>query len=143
MVNIAVLIGRLTADPELKTTSSGVSVCRFSIAVSRNFHRDGEKPETDFINVLVWRNVAEFVCKYFSKGQMISVQGRIQTRKFKDKNGEEKTSIEISAENVDFAGPKPGTTASHNTPKEEIPKEEPQEQKGFEEITGSDDDLPF
>ena len=91
MFNKAILIGRLTADPELKQTQSGISVCSFSIAVDRRFSgRDSER-KTDFINITSWRQQAEFVCRYFHKGDVIGVEGSIQTRNYEDKNGNKRT----------------------------------------------------
>lgn len=106
MLNCAVIMGRLTADPELKTTNSGLSVTSFCVAVDRRYQKDGEERQADFINVVAWRQTAEFICKYFCKGQMIAVQGAIQTRNYEDKNGNKRTAVEIVAENVSFCGSK-------------------------------------
>ena len=104
MINNAVIMGRLTADPELRKTQSGVSVTTFSVAVPRRFNK-GEENITDFLNVVAWRNSAEFVCKYFKKGQMIAVQGSIQTRTYEDaENNVKRYIVEIVAENVSFCG---------------------------------------
>ena len=97
--NLVVLTGRITADTELKTTPNGVSVCTFSIAVDRGY---GENKQTDFINIVAWRQTAEFVSKYFSKGSMIGIEGSIQTRKYQDKNGNTRTAFEVVANNVQF-----------------------------------------
>ena len=102
MLNIVVLTGRLTADPELKTTSNGISVCSFSIAVERRY-RSGEERQSDFINIVTWRTSAEFVSKYFKKGQMIAIEGSIQTRRYQDKDGNNRTAFEVVANNVQFA----------------------------------------
>ena len=101
MFNLVVLTGRLTADPELKTTPNGISVCTFGIAVDRAYKK-GEEKQTDFLNVVCWRSTAEFVSKYFSKGNLIGIEGSIQTRKFTDKNGNNRTAFEIVANNVHF-----------------------------------------
>ena len=101
MFNLVVLTGRLTADPELKTTPNGISVCTFGIAVDRAYKK-GEEKQTDFLNVVCWRSTAEFVSKYFSKGSLIGIEGSIQTRKFQDKNGNNRTAFEIVANNVHF-----------------------------------------
>ena len=106
MLNTAVIMGRLTADPELKTTQNGVSVTSFCVAVDRRFQRQGEEKQTDFINVTAWRHTAEFVTRYFRKGSMIAVQGSIQTRNYEDKNGNKRTAVEIVADNVSFCGSK-------------------------------------
>lgn len=108
MLNCAIIMGRLTAAPELKTTPNGVSVTSFRIAVDRKF-RQGEERQADFIDVVAWRQTAEFVCRYFRKGSMIAVQGSIQSRNYEDRNGQKRTSIEIVAENVSFCGDKPET----------------------------------
>ena len=101
MFNLVVLTGRLTADPELKTTQSGISVTSFSIAVDRRY-RAGEERQTDVINVVAWRQSAEFVAKYFKKGSLIGIEGSIQTRKYTDKNGNSRTAFEVVANNVQF-----------------------------------------
>ena len=98
MLNIAVIMGRLVAAPELRTTPSGVSVTSFRVAVDRSYSsRDGGERQTDFIDVVAWRGTAEFVCKYFQKGQMIAVNGRIQTRSYEDKQGNKRTAVEFVA----------------------------------------------
>lgn len=101
MFNLVVLTGRLTADPELKTTPNGISVTRFSIAVNRNYG-SGEDRQTDFINIVAWRHSAEFVAKYFKKGNLIGIEGSIQTNKYQDKNGNNRTSFEVVANNIQF-----------------------------------------
>ena len=93
MLNSVVLIGRLTADPEHKQTPSGISVTSFSIAVDRNYNgKDGNR-QTDFINIVAWRNTADFICRHFSKGQMIAVEGSVQTRSYEDKNRNRRTAV--------------------------------------------------
>ena len=101
MFNLVVLTGRLTADPELKTTPNGISVTTFSIAVDRRY-RSGEERQTDFINIVAWRQSAEFITKYFKKGSMIGIEGSIQTRRYQDKNGNNRTAFEVVANNVQF-----------------------------------------
>ena len=114
MFNKAILIGRLTADPELKQTQSGISVCSFSIAVDRRFSgRDSER-KTDFINITSWRQQAEFVCRYFHKGDVIGVEGSIQTRNYEDKNGNKRTATEIVTDNVFFTGARSSNAGSGN-----------------------------
>ena len=105
MFNTVILTGRLTADPELKTTPNGVSVTTFSIAVDRGY-KQGEERQADFINIVAWRSSAEFVSKYFKKGEMIGIEGSIQTRKYTDKNGNNRTAFEVVANNVQFVGGK-------------------------------------
>ena len=106
MLNCCVIMGRLTADPELRTTASGLSVTTFSVAVDRSYARPGEEKQNDFINVVAWRQTAEFVTKYFHKGSMIAVQGSLQSRNYEDKNGNKRTAFEIVASNVSFCGSK-------------------------------------
>ena len=107
MLNHIVLMGRLTRDPELRHTGSGIAVGGFTIAVDRDFadKQSGEK-ETDFIDVVVWRNTAEFVSKYFTKGRMAVVSGRLQMRKWEDKNGNKRISAEVVADGVYFGDSK-------------------------------------
>ena len=105
MFNLVVLTGRLTADPELKTTPSGNSVTSFSIAVERAY-KSGEERQTDFINIVAWRQTAEFITHYFTKGAMIGIEGSIQTRKYQDKDGNTRTVFEVVANNVQFVLPK-------------------------------------
>ena len=106
MLNCAVLMGRLVADPELRTTTTGISVTSFTVAVDRGYVRQGEERQTDFINVVAWRQTADFVTRYFRKGSMIAVQGSIQTRSYEDKMGNKRTAVEVVADNVSFCGSK-------------------------------------
>ena len=101
MLNHSVLMGRLTRDPELRTTQAGVSVASFSLAVERDFLEGGEK-KTDFIDVTAWRQTGEFVGKYFTKGMMAVVSGRLQIREWQDKEGNKRKTAEIVADNVYF-----------------------------------------
>lgn len=101
MLNLSVLMGRLTADPELRHTQNDTAVTSFTLAVERSY-RSGEDRQADFIDIVAWRNTAEFVCKYFRKGQMMIVQGSIQTRTYEDKNGSKRKAVEIVAGNVTF-----------------------------------------
>ena len=101
MFNLVVLTGRLTADPELRYTPNNTPVTSFSIAVNRAY-KSGEEPQTDFINIVAWRQRAEFITKYFSKGSLIGIEGSIQTRKYTDKNGNDRTAFEVVANNVQF-----------------------------------------
>ena len=132
MLNIACIMGRLTTDPELKHTQSGVAVTSFTLAVDRSYVKAGEERQTDFITVVAWRGTAEFVCKYFRKGQLMAVQGSIQTRNFTDKDGNKRKAFEVVADNVHFAEGKKD--------KPDIAADD--RQTDFEEIP-PDDDLPF
>lgn len=105
MLNVVAIMGRLVADPELRTTPSGVSVCTVRIACDRNFVQQGQERQADFLDVVAWRGTAEFISKYFSKGSMVAVHGHLQTRNYKDKNGNSRTAVEIVADDLSFAGP--------------------------------------
>ena len=115
MFNLVVLTGRLTADPELKTTTNGISVTRFSIAVNRNY-RSGEERQTDFINIVAWRQTAEFVAKYFKKGNLIGIEGSIQTNRYQDRDGNNRTSFEVVANNVQFVESKRDSAPADSAP---------------------------
>ncbi len=106
MINSVIIMGRLTADPELRTTASGLSVTSFTVAVDRRFQRQGEDRQTDFISVVAWRQTADFVTRFFRKGQMIAVQGSLQVRNYEDKNGNKRTAYDVVADNVSFCGSK-------------------------------------
>ena len=145
MFNLVVLTGRLTSDPELKTTQSNVSVTSFCIAVQRRY-KSGEEPITDFINIVAWRNTAEFVAKYFKKGNMIGIEGSIQTRKYTDKDGNNRVAFEVLAGNVQFVESKRGNTDANVTNDAEDPLRtvsENLQNAGFEQANMSDDDLLF
>ncbi len=114
-MNKSFLIGRLAADPELKQTGSGIAVTSFTIAVDRPYSKDKEK-ETDWIDIVAWRNTAEFVCKYFQKGSPIVIEGSIQTRMWEDKAGQKRKSVEIVANNVEFAPVNKGVQSGSAAP---------------------------
>ena len=116
MLNHIVLMGRLTRDPELRRTGSGVAVTSFTIACDRDFKANGGEKETDFIDVTVWRKTAEFVHSYFSKGRMAVVSGRLQIRKWKDKDGNDRKSAEVVADNVYFGDSKQNDSNSYSAP---------------------------
>lgn len=138
MFNLVVLTGRLTADPELKTTPSGVSVTSFSIAVDRRY-KQGEERQTDFINIVAWRVAAEFVAKYFKKGNLIGIEGSIQTRNYTDKNGNKRTAFEVIANNVQFVESKKADTETQDSGASFTNADT----ADFAELGGVDDDLPF
>ena len=112
-MNKVVLMGRLTKEPEMRATQSNTAVCSFSLAVNRRFKQEGQ-PDADFINVVAWAKTAEFVSKYFTKGQQVGVIGRIQTRNYDDKDGKKVYVTEVIAEEVYFADSKkePNATTS-------------------------------
>ena len=106
MLNRIILMGRLTRDPELRRTGSGTAVTSFSLAVDRDFKSQSGEKETDFIDIVAWRNTAEFVSKYFTKGRMAVVEGRLQIRDWQDKDGNKRRSAEVIADNVYFGDSK-------------------------------------
>lgn len=127
-MNNITIIGRLTATPELKSTQSGVNVCSFTVAVDREFKAKSGEHEADFFTVVAWQKTAEFICSYFGKGQKIGLVGRLQSRKYEDKQGNPRTAVEVVAERVEFIEKREGNRMA---PSIEV----------FEEVDG--DDLPF
>jgi single-strand DNA-binding protein len=103
MLNRIVLMGRLTREPELRTTQSGTSVVSFSLAVDRDFQRPGEEKQVDFINITAWDKRADFVNRYFRKGQLVAVEGRLQARNYEDRDGNKRTAYEVIADGCHFA----------------------------------------
>lgn len=134
MLNVVVLQGRLTRDPELRQTTSGKNVCAFTIAVDRDFKGPDGKNMADFIDCVAWERRAEFICRYFGKGDMIAVDGRMQTRKYQDKNGNNRTAVEVSVNNAHFAGKKESCPAA---PAPSAPDVE------YAPIAEDEGDLPF
>lgn len=106
MLNVIAIVGRLVADPELRTTPAGHSVCSFRIACDRSYVQQGQQRQADFIDIVAWRQQADFVSKYFQKGSMIAVEGSLQTRQYQDKQGSKRTAVEVVANNISFAGAK-------------------------------------
>ena len=144
MINSVIIMGRLTYDPELRTTPNGISVVRFQVACDRNFSRSGEERKTDFIDVTAWRQTAEFVSRYFRKGSMIAVEGSIQTDNFTDKDGNKRKSVQVVANNVSFCGSKAESgTTSNPVFSQPAPSYASADNSDFEEISDDDDDLPF
>ena len=157
MLNHIVLMGRLTRDPELRRTSSGVAVASFSLAVDRDYAAQGAEKETDFVDIVAWRNTAEFVSKYFSKGRMAVVSGRLQIRNWQDKEGNNRTSWEVSADNVYFGDSKrdsapsggfdqtQGYTPSYSqqAPAYQAPKDVAGAASDFSMLADEDPELPF
>jgi single-strand DNA-binding protein len=141
MLNKIVLMGRLTGEPELRHTQNNLPVASFTLAVGRSFSRTGE---TDFIDIVAWRNQAEFVTKWFHKGMLVAVSGRLQTRNWKDKEGNNRRSFEVMAEEVHFAEPRKneGGSPSFARPEYSAPSAA-EEDSGFRDLSGDDDELPF
>lgn len=145
MINNVVIMGRLTADPELRQTPNGIEVTSFCVAVDRGYVRQGEERQADFINCVAWRQSAKFITSYFRKGSMIALTGSIQTRNYEDKNGNKRTATEVVVDNASFCGSKSETGTSRagdtafSTPSASYSSAS---ESDFEELTG-DDDLPF
>ncbi len=144
MINMVALMGRLTYDPELKTTASGVSVLRFQIACDRSYQKAGEERKADFIDCVAWRQTADFISRYFHKGSMIAVEGTIQTSNYTDKSGNNRKQVEVLANNVSFCGSKAESgTGAQNAFNQPAPSYASADNSDFEEIVDEDDDLPF
>lgn len=127
MLNVIALMGRLVADPELRHTPNSVPTCTFRIAVDRSFVRAGEERKADFIDIVTWRTTAEFVCKYFHKGNLIAVNGSLQTRNYEDKAGNKRTAFEVVADNVHFAegkGSGGGNAGGYSAPAASAPAQQ-------------------
>ena len=137
-MNKAILIGRLTRDPELKTTASGVSVCSFTLAVNRRFKNAEGGYDADFINCVAWRAQAEFICKLFVKGSLFGGVGSIQTRNYDDKDGKKVYVTEVAVDEAYFVGDKVKTAEKPNLP----PNTVPENINGFAPVPDGDD-LPF
>ena len=145
MLNHITVMGRVTRDPELRKTQSQVSVITFTVACDRDRNPDGGEKQTDFIDCVAWRQTAEFVSKYFRRGSMVVVSGRLQSRKWQDRDGNNRTNWEIQVDNVYFGeGRRDNAESSDN--RWEAPKAAPRiDQPGPFEDLGDDsgDDLPF
>lgn len=151
MINNVTIMGRLTADPELRQTPNGVSTCAFSVAVDRDYVPQGQEWQTDFISVVAWRQTAEFVSKYFSKGKLIAVVGQLRTRTYDDKRYPDVKHyvMELYADTVSFCGDKAASntqqTAQPQTPAQNVqsaPAPTYQQQNMFDDVIGGGD-LPF
>jgi single-strand DNA-binding protein len=134
-------MGRLTGEPELRHTSANLPVTSFTLAVGRSFSKNDE---TDFIDIVAWRNQAEFVSKWFHKGMLVAVSGRLQTRTWKDKEGNNRKSFEVMAEEVHFAEPKKSEGYAPSSGRPDYgPPPAIEEESGFRDLSGDDDELPF
>jgi single-strand DNA-binding protein len=160
MINKAILMGRLTRDPELRHTPSNIPVTTITLAVDRNVKRTGDPAQqtVDFIDVVAWNQTADFVTKYFRKGQLVAVVGRIQTRKWTDNEGKTRVAFEVVADEVHFAegkrdnygtGAAPqqgygeGRPQGYRPPVSQPANDIPSPDQGFDEIVGDTDELPF
>lgn len=151
MLNVVAIMGRLVADPELRTTQSGANVCSFRIACDRNYAPREQDRQADFIDIVAWRQSADFVCKYFSKGSLVAVDGHLQTRTYQDRNGSNRTAVEVVAEHISFAGAsrKPGGQAvgdGGEAPPKDYREPAPAYSQGDADdfaVISDNDDLPF
>ena len=156
-MNNVILMGRLTADPELRQTQSGISSCRFTVAVNRKYkNKDTDQYDADFISCVAWKQTAEFISRYFSKGKMIALQGNLRTGSFQDRNHQDVThyTTDVYVENVEFCGDKGNNSGNQQQPQQRPPQQHtaaPAQQpeqfsysnlSDFEEIL-SDGDVPF
>ena len=148
--NKVILIGNMTADPELKQTASGISGCSFSIAVNRRFSKNEQGQTVDFINIVAWRQSADFVCRYFKKGNPILICGQLQTRTWTDNQGQKRYATEVVADEVSFVAPSGAGTPGGSAPQGDVyapaaygaPAFNTAGSANFEEIP-SDESLPF
>ncbi len=157
MLNTVAIMGRLTADPELRHTPSDIAVTTFTVAVNRSYVKQGAERATDFIDVVAWRNTADFICRYFKKGQMIAVQGSIQTRTYDDKDGKKRKVVEILADNVYFTESRQnsqGSSYAPSAPSQDYGRSTPAPVQDYNvsfssgdsddfTVISDDDDLPF
>lgn len=143
-MNYIAIHGRLTRDPESRTTQSGASVCNFTVAVDSSYSRQGEEKQTTYFDCVAWRGLADLVSKYFHKGKEIVVTGEMQSRKWQDKEGNNRVSWEIQASSVDFCGSKGesggGQSQGYSSPGYSAP---PGQSQGFDELLDDDNGLPF
>ncbi|MBR2181361.1 MAG: single-stranded DNA-binding protein [Oscillospiraceae bacterium] len=152
MLNKVILMGRLTKDPELRHTQSDLPVASFTLAVDRGYSKGKQQQTTDFINIVAWRGTAEFVSKWFSKGQLVAVSGKLQVRNYKDRDGNNRTDVEVVADEAFFAESKQKRAeGTYDTGGNEFAEIEPVQggfeiepvQGGFAEIICDDGELPF
>ena len=152
MLNVVAIMGRLVADPELRTTTQGNSVCSFRIACDRSYVQQGQERQADFIDVVAWRHQADFVSKYFQKGSLVAIEGSLQTRNYKDKQGNNRTAVEVVANNISFAGAKRQDAQSAPSYEQQTIShvQQAKTQSGFAQgstddfaVIDDNDDLPF
>ena len=152
-MNKVILMGRLTRDPELRQTTSGIQVCSFSVAVNRRFAKEGQQ-SADFINCTAWRQQAEFICKYFHQGSMIALVGSLQSRSWENQEGKRQYSTDVVVDEVYFTGSRQdsqtgGSGGNYAAPQPAAPASSADsalgdlDSMGFQTIDGSEDDLPF
>lgn len=134
MLNSVTLMGRLTADPELRTTDSGTEVTSFSIAVERSYADENNIRKVDFFTIVAWRNIARVITTYFHKGMLIGIQGNLQTRTFVDKDGNNRKAVEVVANTISFCG---------DNKKKDVPANQEPAPQDFTVLPTNDDNLPF
>ena len=132
MINRVILMGRLVADPELKTTNTGISVTSFRIAVDRSYVKQGEQRQADFFEIVAWRGTAEFVCRNFAKGSLIAIDGVLQSRQYQTKDGQNRTAIEVVADNVSFTGERRDNNNSQTYGSQVAPQQPQQYQQPYQ-----------
>lgn len=137
MINTVVLMGRITNDPELKQTPNGVSVLSFTVAVERNFTKQGEEKQSDFISCVAWKQTAEFISRYFGKGRMIAIEGQLRTRTYEDKNGTKHYVTEVYVDQASFTGESKERDHIHTNPEDSIGSPD-----DYEDVL-SEDAIPF
>ncbi len=150
MLNTIVLVGRLTADPDMRYTASGIAQCRFTLAVERNYKPASGERETDFINVIAWRKAAEIIGQYVKKGHMFGVRGSLQVRKYQDKEGNNRTATEVIVEDFQFLESKRDGTGSPGPRPQQRGPQPPPAGPAYDSLPPEpppdnimDDDLPF
>lgn len=144
MLNRIILMGRLTRDPELRRTQNGTAVTSFSIAVDRDFkNKDTGEKSTDFIDIVAWRQTAEFVCDYFSKGRMAVVEGRLQIRDWTGKDGNKRRSAEVLADNIYFGDSKRDANGDYSAPQSYNYGGNDSSSQSFSEVDDDEGELPF
>ena len=144
MLNHIVIMGRLTRDPDLRYTQSQLPVVSFTLAVDRDFSgKDGGEKQTDFIDCVAWRATAEFVSKYFAKGSMAAVSGRLQLRDWTDREGSKRRSAEVIVDNIYFGGNKKDNSAASQNAPQQSHSAPAYEQSRFVEMDDGDEELPF
>lgn len=141
MLNVVALMGRLVADPQLRQTTTGKNVASFRVAVDRGRKDANGQNLADFFDIVAWDKSAEFICRYFQKGSMIAIEGRLQSRNYQDKNGSNRTAIEVVASNVSFAGNKEKPAQSQNVANRAVSA--PVVANNEYEPIEDDGDLPF
>ena len=142
MLNRVVLMGRLVADPELKTTGTGISVTNFRIAVDRSYVKNNDERKADFFDIVCWRSTAEFVSRYFAKGSLIAVEGKLQSRTYQAKDGSNRYIVEVAADNVSFTGEKKSDSNTNQSYNDNQSYQNQYDEYPID-VDGLDDDLPF